>query len=146
MDVFSKTKRSDLMSRIHSRNTKPELMVRSMLHKAGYRFSLHRNELPGKPDIVLPKYKAVIFVNGCFWHRHRGCPNASTPKTRKAFWENKISGNVSRDLRNQRKIRRLGWRVIIVWECEVERIPGRVLKKIESIRQVSRIKAESKNR
>ena len=137
MDIWSKAKRSEVMARIHSRDTKPELMVRSMLHRAGFRYSLRRKDLPGKPDIVLPKYKTVIFVHGCFWHRHKGCPEASVPKTRRTFWENKLNANVARDERNQRKLRRMGWRVIVVWECEVEKKPGRVMKKVGRLRRAT---------
>ena len=127
MDIWSKSKRSEVMSRIHGRNTKPELLVRSVLHRAGFRFSLRRKDLPGRPDIVLPKYRTVIFVNGCFWHQHRGCKEASRPKTRRKFWADKLDGNVCRDQRNYRALRKLGWRVIVVWECEVEKKPERVL-------------------
>lgn len=133
-DIMSKERRSWLMSRIHGRNTKPEVMVRSLLHRAGYRFSLQRTDLPGKPDVVLPKHQTVIFVHGCFWHRHKGCKQAATPKTRKAFWETKLAANVARDLRNQRELRRLGWRVIVVWECDIEQRVEKVMKVIDSIR------------
>ena len=121
------------MSRIHSRDTRPELLVRSMLHRAGYRFSLRRKDLPGRPDIVLPKYRTVIFVNGCFWHQHKGCKEASRPKTRRKFWADKLDGNVRRDQRNYRALRKLGWRVVMVWECELERKPGRVLARVGRI-------------
>jgi len=106
------------MSRITGRNTEPERTVRSALHRAGFRFRLHPKNLPGRPDIVLPKYGAVIFVNGCFWHRHRGCPYAYQPKSRKAFWRAKFDGTVKRDAVKARQLRRAGWRVFTIWECD----------------------------
>ena len=118
MDTLSKANRSWNMSRIRSANTKPELVVRSLLHCLGYRFRLHRKDLPGKPDIVLPKYHTVIFVHGCFWHRHNSCKYAYTPKSRRRFWTEKFGHNVARDRRAQRNLRRLGWKVMLVWECE----------------------------
>lgn len=118
MDKLSKEKRSWNMSRIKSKNTKPELKVRSLLHKLGYRFRLHRKDLPGKPDIVLPKYKAVILVNGCFWHRHPRCKKAYTPKENVDFWEEKFNKNISRDKKNLELLKKYGWDVFIVWECE----------------------------
>jgi DNA mismatch endonuclease, patch repair protein len=134
MDVWSPEKRSAVMARIRSRDTKPELIVRSLLHRAGTRFSLRRKDLPGKPDIVLPKYNTVIFVHGCFWHRHKGCKVATMPKSRTAFWQAKFDANVERDRRNQRALKKAGWQVIVLWECEVMRDPfaavGKVLKTI----------------
>ncbi len=118
-DVFTKSKRSEVMSRIKGRNTKPELAVRSLLHNMGYRFRLHRADLPGKPDIVLARYKTVIFVHGCFWHRHKDCRFAYTPKSRTEFWLNKLESNVIRDVRVKSDLELLGWRVITVWECEL---------------------------
>lgn len=119
MDKLTKEHRSWNMGRIRSGNTKPELMVRSLLHKMGYRFRLHRKNLPGKPDIVLPKYKTVIFVNGCFWHRHAGCAKAYTPKSRVDFWEDKFRSNIERDNKAQDELKILGWKVIVIWECEL---------------------------
>jgi len=107
------------MSRIKSENTMPEKIVRSALHKAGYRFRLHVNNLPGKPDIVLPKYKTVIFVHGCFWHRHLNCIDAKLPKTHTLFWAEKLHKNVLRDQKNQSELEHMGWKVLIVWECEI---------------------------
>lgn len=109
------------MSRIHSRNTKPERQVRSLLHKAGYRFRLHSKKLPGTPDIVLPKYRTVIFVHGCFWHRHIDCANATIPKTRPEFWESKFKATAERDRKKTEELRLAGWRVIIVWECDLRK-------------------------
>jgi DNA mismatch endonuclease, patch repair protein len=118
-DVFSKEKRSEIMSRIRGKNTTPELKVRSMLHRMGYRFRLHVPNLPGKPDIVLPKYKTVIFVHGCFWHQHEGCRMSFMPKTRKGFWMEKLAANRIRDTRAVEKLAALGWRSLVVWECEI---------------------------
>ena len=117
-DQLTKERRSWNMSRIRGKHTAPEMVVRSTLHQMGYRFRLHEKKLPGRPDIVLPKYKAVVFVNGCFWHRHTGCPNCTTPTNNRAFWVNKLEGNVSRDILHRRALRKLGWRVMVVWECE----------------------------
>ena len=112
--------RSRNMSAIKSKNTKPEIKVREILHSMGYRFRLHRKDLPGSPDIVLPKYKTVIFVHGCFWHRHENCKYASTPKTRQEFWEAKFRENINRDKLNQENLSSKGWKIIIVWECEIK--------------------------
>ena len=110
------------MSAIKSKNTKPEIAVRKLLHSMGYRFRLHRKDLPGSPDIVLPKYKTVIFVHGCFWHRHENCKYASTPKTRKEFWNKKFTENKKRDLEIQEKIKNLDWKSVVIWECETKNI------------------------
>ncbi len=112
--------RSRNMSAIKSKNTKPEIAVRKLLHSMGYRFRLHRKDLPGSPDIVLPKYKTVIFVHGCFWHRHQNCKYASTPKTRKEFWESKFKANVKRDKEIEEKIKNIGWQSSVIWECELK--------------------------
>ena len=114
--------RSRNMSAIKSKNTKPEIKVRKILHSMGYRFRLHSKDLPGSPDIVLPKYKTVIFVHGCFWHRHENCKYASTPKTRKEFWNKKFTENKKRDSEIQEKIKILDWRSIVIWECETKNI------------------------
>ena len=112
--------RSRNMSAIKSKNTKPEITLRKLLHSMGYRFRLHRKDLPGSPDIVLPKYKTVIFVHGCFWHRHENCKYASTPKTRKEFWEKKFRENINRDNLNQANLSLKGWKIIIIWECQLK--------------------------
>ena len=114
--------RSRNMSAIRSKNTKPEIKVRKILHSMGYRFRLHSKDLPGSPDIVLPKYKTVIFVHGCFWHRHENCKYASTPKTRKEFWNKKFTENKKRDSEIQEKIKILDWRSVVIWECETKNI------------------------
>jgi DNA mismatch endonuclease, patch repair protein len=111
-------KRSAMMARIGQRDTQPELAVRRSLHKFGYRFRLHRRDLPGRPDIVLPRHKTVVFVHGCFWHRHAGCKFAYSPKSRVEFWSKKFDTNVSRDDRVQHELKRAGWRVLTIWECE----------------------------
>jgi DNA mismatch endonuclease, patch repair protein len=136
MDIWSPSKRSVIMSRIRGGDTKPELIVRSLLHRSGVRFSLRRKDLPGKPDVVMAKYGAVVFVHGCFWHQHPGCKEASRPKTRPEFWKEKLQKNVARDLRNQRALRKLGWKVIVVWECQVLKNPFAVLRRI--LREIGR--------
>jgi DNA mismatch endonuclease (patch repair protein) len=117
-DIFTAERRSWLMSRVRGKDTTPEKAVRSFLHRLGFRFRLHDASLPGKPDIVLPRYRTVIFVNGCFWHGHRGCGRAKLPSTRPEFWSNKISMNMKRDQSALRNIRQVGWKVIVVWECQ----------------------------
>ena len=111
-------KRSALMARIRSTQTKPELIVRRALHRRGFRFRLHRRDLPGKPDIVLPRHKLAIFVHGCFWHQHSNCKLASKPKSRSDYWGPKLAANVARDERSVRSLEQIGWSVQIVWECE----------------------------
>jgi DNA mismatch endonuclease, patch repair protein len=118
-DVVDRATRSRMMSGIRGSNTNPEKHVRSLLHRSGFRFSLHRKDLPGKPDIVLPKYSAVIFVNGCFWHRHR-CELFKWPKSNTQFWRNKINANARRDERNFSALLESGWRVLIIWECALK--------------------------
>ena len=118
-DFLTREQRSARMARIRSSNTTPERAVRSALHREGLRFRLHVKNLPGHPDIVLRKYRAVIFVHGCFWHRHSGCPVATTPKSNTEFWKAKFDANVQRDARVQRALRKMGWRVFVVWECQV---------------------------
>ncbi len=119
MDIFNKEKRSAIMSRVRSANTGPEIRVRRILHRLGYRFRLHRRNLPGTPDIVLPAYKSIVLVHGCFWHRHDRCRDASTPGTRIRFWKKKFAENVTRDAKKTAALRALGWKVLIVWECEL---------------------------
>ena len=119
MDTLTKEKRSWNMSKIRSKNTKPEIAVRSKLHKAGYRFRLHVKGLPGKPDIVLPKHNTIIFINGCFWHRHKGCKYAYKPKTRVDFWNEKLNRNIKRQDEVIKELRGLEWKVLVIWECEV---------------------------
>ena len=119
-DVHSPEVRSYNMSRIRGKNTKPEMKLRSLLHRAGFRFRVHDSNLPGTPDIVLPRYKSAIFVNGCFWHRHEGCKYCAMPKTRKDFWEKKFSDTVKRDRAKHKQLQEAGWDVLVVWECELK--------------------------
>jgi len=120
MDKVTREKRSWNMSRVRSKNTSPELLVRSFLHKMGYGFRLHGKQLPGTPDVVLLKYRAVIFVHGCFWHGHNNCRGGEIPKTRSLFWQDKISENVSRDKKAFTELNLQGWRIAIVWECALK--------------------------
>lgn len=118
MDTLTPEQRSLNMSKIRSKNTTPEITVRSLLHSLGLRFRLHRKDLAGRPDVVLPKYRIALFVHGCFWHRHQGCRQATTPKTRTEFWLHKFEQNVLRDKAVRSQLEDQGWRVVIVWECE----------------------------
>ena len=120
MDTVTPEKRSWTMAQVKGRNTGPEKAVRSLLHKLGYRFRLQRSDLPGKPDIVLPKFKTVLFVHGCFWHRHPGCKRATTPASNRDYWDKKFARTVARDAKNERELADMGWRVLVVWECELK--------------------------
>jgi DNA mismatch endonuclease (patch repair protein) len=119
-DVHDKTTRSYNMSRIKGKNTKPEMLVRKFLYKNGFRYRLNYSKLPGKPDIVLPKYKTVIFINGCFWHGHKGCKFFVVPKTRTEWWIDKINGTIERDENKNRELEKIGWAVKTLWECELK--------------------------
>lgn len=112
------------MSRVASKNTSPEMRVRRAAHAMGFRFRLHRKDLPGRPDLVFPKYKVAIFVHGCFWHRHLMCPKASCPKTRADYWQNKFQANIARDASAVAELIKLGWRVLTIWECETHSQEG----------------------
>ena len=125
VDVVDKATRSRMMSGIKGGNTRPELVVRRALHAAGFRYRLHATDLPGRPDIVLPKYRAVILVHGCFWHRHAGCRFATSPDTRRDFWADKFARNVERDARTRQALRAGGWRIATLWECGVRRFEQR---------------------
>lgn len=136
MDVVDRETRSRMMAGIKGRDTKPEIAVRRFLHAHGYRFRLHRKDLPGKPDIVLPKLKVCIFVHGCFWHSHPGCKYAVLPKTRVEFWTEKLQANSARDLRAANNLVNEGWRVITVWECDLrqsEETLGQLLRCLKTI-------------
>ena len=122
--------RSKIMRAVPRSHTNPEMKVRRMLHATGLRFRMHRKDLPGTPDIVLPKHRTAIFVNGCFWHRHRNCRKAAVPKTRMEFWNRKFADNVARDCRNAQMLRQSGWRVLTIWQCEVEK-PKNLQGKLE---------------
>lgn len=119
MDTFSKEKRSSIMSLIRSKDTKPEIIVRKWLHAQGYRFRLHPKKLSGTPDIVLPKHKTGIFVNGCFWHRHEGCKRTTMPSSNTNIWAKKFEATIARDKKHAESLRVSGWKVIVIWECEV---------------------------
>jgi DNA mismatch endonuclease (patch repair protein) len=132
VDTITSERRSWNMSRIRARDTGPELRLRSLLHRAGFRFRLHAKKLPGRPDIVLPKYRTAIFVHGCFWHRHSGCRNATTPSTRAEFWQDKFDSNVRRDARNRADLEAVGWTVMTVWECELKADAEEVVRRVAS--------------
>jgi DNA mismatch endonuclease (patch repair protein) len=119
-DHVTKARRSAIMSSIRGKNTTPELLVRKAAHGLGLRFRLHVAQLPGRPDLVLPKWKTVVFVNGCFWHQHAGCPKARIPKSNINFWRDKLRKNVRRDTANYARLRALGWRIIVLWQCEAQ--------------------------
>jgi DNA mismatch endonuclease (patch repair protein) len=129
MDQFTSAERSEVMRRVASKDTTPERVVRSLAHQLGYRFRLHRDDLPGTPDLVFPRLRAVVFVHGCFWHQH-SCPRGNRrPATNREYWNAKLERNVRRDRRNIRRLRRTGWRVLVVWECETRR-PERVEQRL----------------
>lgn len=134
MDKLSAERRSGNMRQIRSENTKPEVALRSLLHRAGYRYRLHSSLLPGKPDLIFPGRKAVIFLHGCFWHLHRGCVDGHVPESRTDYWIPKLERNVERDKRVSRELKTLGWRVLVVWECELKS-PPKVLRKAEKFLQ-----------
>lgn len=132
-DIFKKSKRSQIMSKIKGKDSKPELKLRSALHHRGYRFRLHRKDLPGKPDICLPMYKTVIFMHGCYWHRHKNCNKGqSTPSTNTEFWKKKFETNQERDIKNRKDLEKLGWFVITLWECELKNIDA-IIDRIDTL-------------
>ncbi|MEZ6128025.1 MAG: DNA mismatch endonuclease Vsr [Planctomycetaceae bacterium] len=131
-DVHTSAQRSFNMSRIRGQDTKPEMIVRSLVHQMGFRFRLHRKDLPGKPDLVLPRHRKVIFVHGCFWHRHRCRYGRVQPKTNAEFWRAKLTGNVERDRRNRTALRKTGWQVLEVWECWTRNPETKLIPKLES--------------
>lgn len=108
------------MSKIGPKNSRPEMIIRKLIHRMGYRYRLHRKDLPGKPDLVFPRYKKVIFVHGCFWHGHAGCKRSTMPKTNKIFWRNKIANNIANDFRKCNELNKLGWDYLIIWQCEIK--------------------------
>ncbi len=134
-DVLTKEQSSRCMQAIRGKDTHPEKVVRSLLHQMGYRFRLHRKDLPGTPDIVLPRHRTIVEVAGCYWHRHPGCRYATVPKKNTKFWTKKFEENVARDKRVRRQLRRRGWRVLTVWECQLKR-PARVAERLK--RELSR--------
>lgn len=130
-DVFDERKRSEIMSRIRSTDTKPELVVRRLLFASGFRYRLHDKRLPGRPDVVLPRWRTVVLVHGCFWHSHQGCSRSATPSRNHEFWVEKLKGNKARDELVCRRLQELGWRVLVVWECACrkglhDRLQGRM--------------------
>jgi DNA mismatch endonuclease (patch repair protein) len=130
-DIYSKEIRSAVMSSIRSKNTKPEMVVRRFLHSQGLRYKVHLKQLPGKPDIVFTKKRIVIFINGCFWHGHINCKNAKIPETNKQFWVNKITLNAKRDKHNVALLRKIGWKVITIWGCQLHtKNANRTLQKL----------------
>ena len=133
VDVVDKETRSRMMSGIRGKDTKPELVARRYLHGRGLRFRLHVASLPGKPDMVFPKYRAVVFVHGCFWHRHRDCKFATTPAIRNGFWVKKLQDNVDRDQYQVNVLQELGWRVFVVWECELREGASRLIRLFSEI-------------
>jgi DNA mismatch endonuclease, patch repair protein len=142
-DRFSPSVRHEIMSRVRGSDTTPELRVRSFLHRLGYRFRLHSKNLPGRPDIVLPRYRAVIFVHGCFWHQHPGCAKARLPETNKDKWSAKLSRNVERDRENVATLREAGWGVAMVWECDLNNRQAIVSSLAEVIIDLNRRAAEN---
>lgn len=134
-DKLSAIRRSWNMSRIRSRDTNPELAVRRALHKLGYRYRLHRRDLPGKPDIAISKYRIALFVHGCFWHQHSGCIDCSNPKTNMKYWRPKLLANVQRDRKHRRRLHRIGWVPIVIWECQTQKpeaLRNRLIRKVNS--------------
>jgi DNA mismatch endonuclease (patch repair protein) len=125
MDIYSQKKRSDIMSKISGKDTKPEIFVRKFLFSKGLRYRINDKRYPGRPDIVLPKFKTAVFIHGCFWHGHPGCKASKLPETRKKFWGKKIGDNKARDKRNIEKLKKRGWNVIIIWQCEIKNINSR---------------------
>jgi DNA mismatch endonuclease (patch repair protein) len=130
-DVFTPAKRSAIMSCIRGKDTKPEHIIRSLLHQMKFRFRLHRKDLPGTPDIVLPRHKKVVFIHGCFWHGHTGCKRSKRPTTNKGFWNRKIDGNIRHDRSSRRQLKAEGWSVLVLWQCQLhdeEKIKKKLIK------------------
>jgi len=136
VDTLTKKERSKRMSLIRGTGSAPEMKLRRLVHRMGFRYRLHVKELPGKPDLVFPSRRAVIFMHGCFWHRHRGCKLARLPKSKLEFWKPKLEANRKRDIKNQRRLKASGWRVLVVWECELmdtDRVSGIVRELLEKM-------------
>lgn len=130
MDIWSKQKRSEVMSRIRGKHTKPEMILRSELFRKGFRFRVHQKDLPGKPDIVLPKYRTAIFVHGCFWHYHKDCREGRIPSTNSKFWTEKLQRNINKDEANIKALRKDKWKVQVIWECDIEKNLEKTMKKL----------------
>jgi DNA mismatch endonuclease, patch repair protein len=122
MDTLTRAQRSERMGRVRSKNTKPEIIVRRLVHAMGFRYRLHVRDLPGYPDLVFPRRSKIIFVHGCFWHRHGTCKNTRWPKSKLDFWRTKLNANHARDALNRKSLRKLGWRVLTVWECQLKNL------------------------
>lgn len=135
MDVFDREKRSWIMSRVGNKDTKPEIIVRSIVHRLGYRFRKNSMNLTGCPDIVLVRHRKVIFVHGCFWHGHKHCKRASRPTTNKKFWDDKLDANMLRDKTNSKILKSLGWKILIIWECQIKN-QDKLLSKIEDFLKI----------
>jgi DNA mismatch endonuclease, patch repair protein len=131
-DIYDPKKRSSIMSKVRSKNTKPEIIIRRRLFALGYRYRLNVVNLPGKPDIVLPKYRTVILIHGCFWHQHPGCKKATIPKTNSDFWRQKLLRNVERDRVITEELKSAGWQVIILWECEIKKDQNKIANDIDN--------------
>lgn len=142
VDIVDASVRSKLMSGIKGKNTKPERVVRRYLHSRGFRYALHKRDLPGRPDLTLPKYRAVIFVHGCFWHMHHGCRYATLPATRPEFWLSKLQGNRERDERQVQELTRAGWRIAVVWECSLRLRPEQTLAELSKFLKSGATRAE----
>lgn len=134
-DIVTAAKRRQMMAGVRNQNTAPEMRVRKFLHRAGLRFRLHDSNLAGKPDLVLPKYRSVVFVHGCFWHQHSGCPKSRLPATNAEFWRQKLCGNAQRDIVVYSALADLGWRVFVIWECEL-RTDARLNEMVREIKQL----------
>ncbi len=128
-DIYTKQKRSLIMSKISGKNTKPEITIRKIAHSLGYRFRLHKKDLPGNPDMVFPKYKKIIFVNGCFWHGHKDCTRSKLPTTNKKFWKEKIELNKKRDGKNYNQLKKMDWKYLVIWQCQIR---AKSLSKLEN--------------
>jgi DNA mismatch endonuclease, patch repair protein len=131
VDTFNEVKRSWIMSRVKNKDTKPEIIVRSIIHRLGYRFRKNNLNLPGRPDIVLARHRKVIFVHGCFWHGHKNCKRASRPTTNEIFWSIKLDKNIARDKRNNKALKSLGWKTLTIWECQIKET-DKLLSKLEN--------------
>ena len=138
MDCYDKSTRSRVMRSVHGKNTSPEIYVRKMFFKAGFRYRLHNAKLPGKPDIIFPKYKTVVFVNGCFWHQHPGCKRATVPSTNREYWDKKLKRNVERDANEICQLKKAGWIVFVIWECRIHAQTNYYIRKLRKERLVKK--------
>ncbi|MFH0984498.1 MAG: very short patch repair endonuclease [Candidatus Omnitrophota bacterium] len=133
VDIWSPEKRSQVMSRIKGKNTKPEILMRQILRRLGYRYHLRSKHLPGKPDIILPRRKLAIFVHGCFWHYHGRCREGRIPSTRRSYWKPKLLANRDRDAKKRSELKKLGWKILTVWECQIEKKPEAIVGKLTKV-------------